>query len=333
MGKRIALCIIGLCMILVSLPGVAHASLDDQISALSNQISTKMTEQKKHTIAVIEFSDLQGNVTNFGRFLSEELITKLFETGKFKVIERQLLDKVIEEQKLSLQGVVEPESAKKLGKILGVDAICSGTITDLGQSLEINARLISTQTGEIVAVASTKIFKDDSVLHLMAGGAAADVAASEPSEAAPAPVNKPTPQKLAGLKPGMKFNIQDENFEIAQCLKVSLSSIEIKKNETVANLVIQNLQQKPGYFFLSEPKLYTYIMDQDDNQYKFTSSAGLTDQQLTLVPVVKKNFTVQFEPLPSTTHTVDILLGITSYYCGNSYNGTNNVTLKNIKLQ
>ncbi len=332
MGKKIALCIIGLSMILMSLPGEAHASLDDQISALSNQISTKMTEQKKHTIAVIEFSDLQGNVTNFGRFLSEELITKLFETGKFKVIERQLLDKVIAEQKLSLQGVVDPESAKKLGKILGVDAICSGTITDLGQSLEINARLISTQTGEIVAVASTKIFKDDSVLHLMSEGAAG-VAASGPSEAAPSPVNKPVPQKLTGLKPGMKFNIQDENFEIAQCLRVSLSSIEIKKNETVANLVIQNLQQKPGYFFLSEPKLYTYIMDQDDNQYKFTSSAGLTDQQLTLVPVVKKDFTVQFAPIPSTTHSVDILLGITSYYCGNNYNGTNNVALKGIKLQ
>ncbi|MGC9027720.1 MAG: CsgG/HfaB family protein [bacterium] len=322
------------CIIFISIQGMAYASLDDQISALSSQIATKMTEQKKHTIAVIEFADLQGNVTNFGRFLSEELITKLFETGKFKVIERQLLDKVIAEQKLSLQGMVDPESAKKLGKILGVDAICSGTITDLGQSLEVNARLISTETGEIIAVASTKIFKDDSVLHLMSEGVTT-TAVSQPVGTTPPPENTPTPKKLAGLKPGMKFNIQDAVFELANCLRVSLISIEIKKNETIANFVIQNLQKEEKSFSLVQPDQYTYLMDQDDNQYKYISSTGLTDQQIILVPVVKKNFSVQFEPLPSATQKIDIMFRIfDNGYCGNNtYNGWADVAIKNIKLQ
>jgi TolB-like protein len=332
MGKRIALYIIGLCMFFVLLPELAHASLDDQISALSNKISQEMTEQKKHTIAVIEFADLQGNVTDFGRFLSEELITKLFESGKFKVIERQLLNKVIAEQRLNLTGMVDPESAKKLGKLLGVDAICSGTIADLGQSLEINARLISTQTGEIVAVASTKIFKDESVLNLLSKGKGGTVSAplAQSSEAAPSSEAKTPPTKVAELKPGTKLEFQDVYFEKAECLRVTLRSIEIKNNATIANLEIQNLQQQADNFFLSEPKIYTYIMDQDDNQYKFASSTELTEQLRTLVPIVKTRFIVQFEPLPLTTHKIDIILRIRSDRC--SYNGTD-AALKNIKLQ
>jgi TolB-like protein len=144
-----------------------QGGLDQRVTELSQQIAKEMTEYQKATIDVVEFSDLQGNVTDFGRFLAEELITRLFNTKKFKVIERQLLNKVITEQKLSLMGLVDPSSAKQLGKLLGVDAIASGTISELAQSLRVNARLISTETGEIFAVASTEIFKDESVTRLM----------------------------------------------------------------------------------------------------------------------------------------------------------------------
>src|SRR6266446_5906801 len=98
-----------------------HPPLDDRLAELSQQITSKIEAGQKKTIAVVEFTDLQGNVTDLGRFLSEELVTRLYETQKFKVIERQLLAKIITEQKLSLTGIVDPASAKRLGKLLGVD--------------------------------------------------------------------------------------------------------------------------------------------------------------------------------------------------------------------
>jgi len=148
----------------------AQVTFDQRIGELSKQISDGLTENQKQTIAVVEFADLRGNVTDFGRFISEELITRLYQTKKFKVIERQLLNKVIAEQKLSLTGVIEQTAAQRLGKVLGVDAIASGTVTDLGKSLRVNARLIITGTGEVFAVAVTEIAKDDSVLALMGAG-------------------------------------------------------------------------------------------------------------------------------------------------------------------
>jgi hypothetical protein len=48
-------------------------------------------------------------------------------------------------------------------------AIVSGTIADLGSTLRINCRLISTETGEVLSVAATTIVKDDGVSRLLAG--------------------------------------------------------------------------------------------------------------------------------------------------------------------
>jgi TolB-like protein len=177
------------------------------VSELSQQIAGKMPAKQKTTVAVVEFTDLQGNVTDFGRFLAEELVTRLGNLEKFKVIERQLLTKIIAEQKLSLTGVVDPASAKQLGKILGVDAIVSGTVTNLAQSVRVNARLISTETGEVFATAAADIFKDESVTGLLSAGNGANPPARSTPQQQSAPNNKNT----------RKITVRDFSFELESC--------------------------------------------------------------------------------------------------------------------
>jgi len=150
--------------------GIEAQTLDQRANELSQQIARNMETGQKRRIAVLEFTDLQGQVTNFGRYLSEELITRLYDSNKFKVVERQLLNKVIAEQKLSLTGVIDPDSAKRLGSVLGVDAIVSGTIADRGDTLKVNARLIDTGTGEVFSAAATEMVKDKEVLALLSAG-------------------------------------------------------------------------------------------------------------------------------------------------------------------
>ena len=148
--------------------GKVTGNLDNALSDLATQIVNSMLSGGKKKVAIVEFSDLEGRVSEFGKYLAEELITRLFMTKKFeKIIERQSLDKIISEQKLSLTGLIEPASAVRLGQISGVDAIVTGTITDLGVSLKVNARIISTETGAVFAVAATKIEKDETVRKLM----------------------------------------------------------------------------------------------------------------------------------------------------------------------
>lgn len=155
---------------IVILTSMAHAKaleLDESIQYLTDQTISKFVSKGKLKIAVIEFSDLDGKTTELGKYLAEELTSKFFASNTFNVVERQLLSKVMLEQKLNLTGVVDQDTAKKLGKVLGVDAICTGTITDMGDDIKINARLVATETGAVLSAASVKAVKDSATKKLM----------------------------------------------------------------------------------------------------------------------------------------------------------------------
>lgn len=224
--------------------------LNAKIDELTNQIIKNMTQKKKSKIAVIEFTDLNKKVTDFGRFLSEKLITKLFLTGSFLVIERNQLEKVMSEHKLNLSGTVDPASAKRLGKILGVDAIATGTITDMGQNLDVNARLIDTETASIFAVASVTIKKDSAVLRLMGG-------------------EDTSPKAQAEAKEVSFNNIKVENEYIRVELKLISGRIE-KDGKIVLNLLQTNLMREDeSTFFLEEEE--TYLVDESGKRYALHS--------------------------------------------------------------
>jgi TolB-like protein len=255
MKNLLLACLACLCMLLGHSPTSVYAqgALDQRIGELSKQISDGLTENQKQTIAVVEFVDLEGRVTNFGRFVAEELITRLYQTKKFKVIERQLLNKIVAEQKLSLGGMIDQSSAQKLGKLLGVDAIASGTVTDLGKSLRVNARLISTGTGEIFAVAVTEIAKDDSVMALM--GAISTPGGSEGTKA-----TAPTARFKTTFK----------------TVTVSLDSLRVLSDgSVVVTLRFLNSGTKELLAALDVQTRNVYVTDDAGNRYDFGSSTSM----------------------------------------------------------
>src|SRR6476660_2926046 len=105
-----------------------QSRLRQSVTRLSAQIAHKMDASHRTRIAVMDFNDLDGNTSVFGKYLAETLITDLFNSGKFQVVERRLLVKALEENKLKSTGFMDPTTVKKLGQVLGVDAIVSGTI-------------------------------------------------------------------------------------------------------------------------------------------------------------------------------------------------------------
>lgn len=237
-------CLACLCFLLAHSPTSVYAqgALDQRIGELSKQISDGLTENQKQTIAVVEFVDLEGRVTNLGRFVAEELITRLYQTKKFKVIERQLLNKIVAEQKLSLAGMIDQTSAQKLGKLLGVDAIASGTVTDLGKSLRVNARLISTSTGEVFAVAATEIAKDDSVIALTGAGGTGPTSTSPGSSGSGTSyqgnaiaskdigslrvvLKSVMPMKLSGGRMGIRCSFEFINLETQRPIVAAMNTV------------------------------------------------------------------------------------------------------------
>ena len=116
---------------------------------------------------MIDFDQIEGQVTALGRFLAEEISADLAEHPRpFTVIDRANLQSILEEHALSMSGLVNPENAKKLGQIAGVDALVLGTYTDFGESYRLSLKAIATDTAEMVASARTNVPKTNALVHL-----------------------------------------------------------------------------------------------------------------------------------------------------------------------
>ena len=100
-------------------------------------------------IAVVDFEAL-GVSNEDARALTNRLMVEMHRTNKFMVLEREMLDKIIEEQKFQLSGCNSDVCLVELGQIANVQQIVGGTISKVGDIYTITARLISVETGEVV---------------------------------------------------------------------------------------------------------------------------------------------------------------------------------------
>ena len=75
---------------------------------------------------------LFGSDVDVGKGISDMLVTYLVKDGTYSVIERKALDKILAEQNFNNSNRADPTSAAKIGKMLGVDAIIVGSVTEFG---------------------------------------------------------------------------------------------------------------------------------------------------------------------------------------------------------
>lgn len=139
----------------------------------------------KYKIAVLPFDD--GSIEDrwwdggwdVGKGVSDEMVTELLKTNQFRLIEREQIKKVLDEQNFGAGGRVDSSSAAKIGKILGVQYLVMGRVTEFGfrsaggggislkhglglgikattARVAIDARLVNTTTAEIITSVTGK---------------------------------------------------------------------------------------------------------------------------------------------------------------------------------
>ena len=112
----------------------------------------------KGKIAIATF-DLVGVPSyDVAKNVAEDLATAMIEQ-KFRLVERGQLDKVLKELKVQNSGLIDPKTAKQIGTMTGCSLILVGSISDRGQSVVVNARLMDTETGESVVARRVEMKK------------------------------------------------------------------------------------------------------------------------------------------------------------------------------
>jgi TolB-like protein len=233
--------------------GPAHSQklLADGIKDLATQIATNVSKEKKQKVAILPFRELDGKPTVLGTYISEELVTDLFGIGGLDIVERAMLDRLLGEIRLGQTGVIDPETARKVGKVAGVDAIVTGSITDLQSYVALNCRLIDAQTGRVFGAAQTRIVKDDDVRKIM--GAALPSPGLDGGQP-PAPRSEPASRPKPVLQQQRAGNLL---FEIKGC---SLAGKLVKCELLVTN----SGEDVDTYLFAVDVRLF----DDEGNEYQ-----------------------------------------------------------------
>jgi len=196
-------------MVLIFSNSNLSLAYEKEIKGLSSTMAENIIKGGKKTIAVVDFTDLQGNVTELGRFLAEELSVNLTTMAKgFEVIDRTHLKSILSEHKLSMSGLVDPKTVKQLGKIAGVDAIVTGSITPFGDSIRVSAKVIATETAKVIGASSGDIAKTKAIEELLAKGI---------ETAAPVSKDVVSPAPKPELKAQQKVEVNNFLFELQSC--------------------------------------------------------------------------------------------------------------------
>ncbi|MDG4595428.1 MAG: FlgO family outer membrane protein [Candidatus Contendobacter sp.] len=221
--------------------GIAKAG--DKVYAAGDQ---------KGRLVVTPFT-YNNNPTEFSINLQEKLITALVNKG-IKVVERSQLERVLKEQQLSYSGLVDLSSAQQIGKLLGAGGIVLGTITDQGNAVAVNSRLVEVGTADIVAAAEAELAKTP----LVAQGLEKIVAESGVAGGSP---------KL-GAGAGKKADKNPLFFE-NDVVRIEVVSFVQQPEGLLLKLRYWNRTKLDNQLGLAHPEENTYLVDNEGNQYSF----------------------------------------------------------------
>ena len=98
-------------------------------------------------IAIVDFEGIDVS-ENQARALTKRLTSEMIALEVYQVLERSEMKRLLEEQKFQYSGCVDMKCAVEIGKMLGAKYMVLGSISNLGSTYSIDARLINVETSE-----------------------------------------------------------------------------------------------------------------------------------------------------------------------------------------
>lgn len=139
------------CLLAAWCPSSPVLGYEEEVRSEAELIAFRVDETKIGVVAVTNFTNLEGDVTELGRFLAEEFSIALAEFAtEFKVVDRTHLKTLLDEYQLNSTGLIDPETALKLGKFAGVNALVTGTISSFDGGIRMEIKVLELETATIV---------------------------------------------------------------------------------------------------------------------------------------------------------------------------------------
>lgn len=281
---------------------ILTAGYEKEIDALSLEMGKKIVQAKKGKLAVVDFTDIDGNTTALGRFIAEEFSVALSNVGKgFRVVDRTHLKSILKEHKLAQSGFIDPATARKLGKIAGVEALVTGNLTAFGDSVRLSIKILDTETAEVISASRLNIAKTGAIEELLSReiGVATSVNA-KPSQGRTA--KKPVASE--SVTQNQIFVDKEYKFELQQCRR--------KGKNIDCNLLITSLEKdKKLLIYGNYHQLSTRLFDKNGQVYKAETAMLGSVKGITAVTTLPSKIPIKavlyFKGLPETVDKITML--------------------------
>jgi TolB-like protein len=291
--------IFALALMVIGLPGICALAQQNDLKQIASSLAHDINAGNRHTITVADFTDLQGNVTELGRFISEELSTQLVINAKsFGVVERIQLAAILKEHQISVSGLVDPATIRKLGQFAGVDAIVTGTLVPFSDSVRLTAKVLDVSSAKVIAVSTTDLPRTKAVDDLLSRG----IAGSTNTEAQPHGSNPRSTTRSAAVDSVEQDELQ---FIIKSCVR--------RSDRVLCSGSVTNKAEKARYFSITGGE-WTTAVDNNGNSYQ-TDHIGIGQannaNQVQLMSELPVNFFLSFPGIGQGAATVTVVLAYT----------------------
>jgi TolB-like protein len=117
--------------------------------AVADEALLATTPPAPTTVAVFPFLLQTPDTTlePLSRALAEMLVTDLSQTERLTVLERLRVQALIDEIQLADEGLVDPATAARGGRLLGAGQIVQGSVAGTEEALQLDAAVVGVQTG------------------------------------------------------------------------------------------------------------------------------------------------------------------------------------------
>ena len=104
------------------------------------------------TVAILDFDTNAPGNPDLGKQISEALTADLTGDEGFTLVDRSSLARTLQENELSLTGLVNADKATKIGRLVGAKILVTGKVFPLDKQLFFTAKLIGTETSLVEGV-------------------------------------------------------------------------------------------------------------------------------------------------------------------------------------
>jgi len=106
-------------------------------------------EQAVYPVAILPFVERQKKSDETGKIISDILFANLAVDPAILLVDREDLDKMLEEQGMNISGIVDSANAAKVGNIIGAKILVTGSIFKVESTQYIVAKIIGTETTRV----------------------------------------------------------------------------------------------------------------------------------------------------------------------------------------